>query len=355
MSGTEAINIADFDYHLPLELIAQQAAEPRDSSRLMVLNRREQQIGHLSVFRDIVDYLKPGDALVVNESKVIPARLFGRKAASGGQMELLLLRPADHRSTILDAVIWEVLVRPGRGARVGAIFVFGDAQQLTAEVLEITPTGERIVRFNEPPLPFLNKFGQLPLPPYIHAKPVDPNRYQTIYATAPGSAAAPTAGLHFTSQLLERIADKGVSFERVLLHVGLDTFQPVKEENALEHKMHSEWCQLETVVAERLNRVREQGGRIIAVGTTTVRTLETAFDQSSGKLASYSGDTRIYLYPGKQLRAIDALVTNFHLPRSTLLLLVSAFAGREFMLEAYSEAVKLGYRFFSFGDAMLIL
>lgn len=349
--------LSDFDYYLPPVLIAQTAAEPRDSSRLLVLERATHTIIHRPSFRAILDYLKAGDVLVVNESKVIPARLFGKKAKSGGQIELLLLKPADI-AHLGENDTWTVLVRPGRGTQVGARFIFtnptGD-ESLEAEVLVVTPTGERLIRFSRPPLDFLERYGQMPLPPYIHQKPADPNRYQTVYATRPGSAAAPTAGLHFTPELIEQVKEKGVGFERVLLHVGLDTFQPVKEENALEHHMHGEWCKIEAGVAERLNEARANGGRVIAVGTTAVRTLESAFDPETGLQRAFEGDTTIFLYPGKPLRAIDGLITNFHLPKSTLLMLLSAFAGREFIMQAYAEAVREGYRFYSFGDACLIL
>jgi S-adenosylmethionine:tRNA ribosyltransferase-isomerase len=342
---------SDFDYDLPEELIAQSAAEPRDSSRLLVLKRAAQTISHVAAFRHIIDYLNPGDTLVVNESKVLPARLFGKKM-SGGQIELLFLHPLEGQNT------WEVLVRPGRGTKPGAKFVFGDEiSPLVGEVLEIAASGGRIMQFGQSPLPFLEQFGQMPLPPYIHQKPADPNRYQTVYANPQltGSAAAPTAGLHFTPELLTKIQAKGVNFEKVTLHVGLDTFQPVKVDNPLEHHMHSEWCSLTGEVAERLNQTRAKGGRVIAVGTTTVRTLETAYQQTNTDFTAFAGQTRIFLYPGKIIHSIDALITNFHLPRSTLLMLISAFAGRDFILKAYHEAVEQKYRFFSFGDAMLII
>ncbi|HEX2912856.1 MAG TPA: tRNA preQ1(34) S-adenosylmethionine ribosyltransferase-isomerase QueA [Chloroflexia bacterium] len=353
--------MSDYDYELPPELIAQTAAEPRDSSRLQVLDREHHTVTHRPSFRSILEYLRPGDALVVNESKVIPARVYGRKAGTGGQVELLLLRPAPQEMQTgesgLQPTVWEALVRPGRGMRPGATLIFGPAgDELGAEVVGEAPSGGRYIAFSEAPLPFLDRHGEMPLPPYIHQRPADQSRYQTVYANpgAPGSAAAPTAGLHFTSDLLEEVVRRGVSLERVLLHVGLDTFQPVKEENALEHKMHSEWCNIDAATAARLNTTREQGGRVIAVGTTAVRTLETAYNPESNRIEGFAGETRLFLYPGKQLKAIDALITNFHLPRSTLLLLVSAFAGREFMLQAYNEAVQERYRFFSFGDAMFI-
>jgi S-adenosylmethionine:tRNA ribosyltransferase-isomerase len=355
MDTQAELKTSDFDYELPQELIAQTPAEPRDSSRLMVLDRTNQTVTHRESFRAILDYLKPGDALVVNESKVIPARLFGKKVPGGGQIELLLLRPAPS----FGEYTWEALVRPGRGTKPGARFLFGveGEQQLAAVVLEISPAGGRYISFERDPLPFLEKYGQMPLPPYIHQQPADPQRYQTVYANPalPGSAAAPTAGLHFTPELLQQVQEKGVRLEKVTLHVGLDTFQPVKEENALEHKMHSEWCAIDAGTVARLNETRAEGGRIVAVGTTAVRTLETAFDESQGQLAPFAGDTRLFIYPGKQLKALDGLITNFHLPKSTLMMLISAFAGRDFVLRAYREAVAERYRFFSFGDAMLIL
>lgn len=347
------LKTSDFDYVLPPELIAQQPVEPRDSSRLMVVNRAAQSVTDRASFRDILDYLQPGDTLVANESKVIPARLFGRKA-TGGQIELLFLRPAPQQLT--EANAWEVLVKPGRGTNPGAKLIFGDETDgLEAIVQGESPAGGRYLTFNKDPLPFLDKHGQMPLPPYIHEQPADPNRYQTVYAKEPGSAAAPTAGLHFTPGLLEAIKEKGVNFEKVLLHVGLDTFRPVKEEDALHHEMHSEWCQLETDVAARLNETRAKGGRVFAVGTTTVRTLETAYNKETNRYDAFTGDTQLFLYPGKELKAIDALITNFHLPRSTLMMLVSAFAGRELIMQAYEQAVRERYRFFSFGDAMLII
>ncbi len=360
----EPILMSDYDYALPPELIAQTAAEPRDSSRLLVIDRTAQTVTHCPSFRSLLDYLKPGDTLVVNESKVIPARVFGHKTATGGAVELLLLRPApaSFQPAGIEMslpTVWESLVRPGRGMRTGVTLDFGTAEDtLRAEVVGESPSSGRYIAFERPPLDFLERHGQLPLPPYIHQTPADPNRYQTVYANpaAAGSAAAPTAGLHFTPELLAELAERGLNFERVQLHVGLDTFQPVKEENALEHPMHSEWCAISAETAERLNRTRRQGGRIVAVGTTAVRTLETAFEQAgTGQLEAFAGETRLFLYPGKTLKAIDALITNFHLPRSTLLLLVSAFAGQELIRQAYAEAVRERYRFFSFGDAMLIV
>ncbi len=355
------ISMSDFDYELPPELIAQTAAEPRDSSRLLVLDRTRRQITHRSHFRDILDYVKPNDRLVLNESKVIPARVFGHKALTGGGIELLLLRPAPAEwqpgGEMSAPRVWESLVRPGRGMRAGVRLIFGpEEDRLEAQVVGEAPSGGRYVSFEVAPLPFLERFGQMPLPPYIHQTPTDPGRYQTVYANpeAPGSAAAPTAGLHFTPELLQTLQERGVGLERVQLHVGLDTFQPVKEENALDHQMHSEWCALDGTTAERLNAAREAGGRIIAVGTTAVRTLETAFNPQRGRLEGFVGETRLFLYPGKPLNAIDALITNFHLPRSTLLLLVSAFAGSDLIKQAYAEAVRERYRYFSFGDPMFI-
>ncbi len=352
--------MSDYDYELPPELIAQTAAEPRDASRLMVLERATGQITHRPSFRAILDYLQAGDVLVVNESKVLPARVFGRKAATGGQVELLLLRPAPAQWQTGGGeipLVWECLVRPGRGMRAGVALRFGvPGDELEAEVRGESPSSGRYIAFGQPPLPFLERHGQLPLPPYIRQSPSDPNRYQTVYANPnqTGSAAAPTAGLHFTPELLSELVARGVGLERVQLHVGLDTFQPVKVENGLEHQMHSEWCALDGATAERLNTARQDGRRIIGVGTTSVRTLETAFNSSRHRLEAFSGETRLFLYPGKPLQAIDGLITNFHLPRSSLLLLVSAFAGREFLFRAYAEAIARRYRFFSFGDAMFI-
>ena len=370
----------DFSYDLPPERIAQTPAEPRDSSRLMVLSRADQSITNVPAFRDIVDYLRAGDVLVANQSKVIPARIFGHKEKTGGSIELLVLRRLPS-SDDDPREVWEALVKPGRGLRTGARLVLGDdAEKLGAEVVGETESG-RAIRFDTPPLPFLDRYGQMPLPPYIHAKPADSGRYQTVYAdpTRQGSAAAPTAGLHFTPDLLARLAAMGVGFERVTLHVGLDTFQPVKEDDPLTHKMHSEWCEMDADVARRLNQTRATGGRIIAVGTTAARTLESAFvydaaalnvptldgspDADSdappatapGHFAAFTGPTTLFIYPGRPVGSIDGLITNFHLPRSTLLLLVSALAGRRFILRAYDEAIREGYRFYSFGDAMLIL
>ncbi len=347
---------ADFDYHLPSELIAQTPLEPRDAARLMVVHRDTGRIEHRR-FRDIGEYLRPGDVLVGNESRVLHARLFGRKVDTGGQVELLLLRPHDD-------VTWEALVRPGRRLREGTRLAFGDAETcVEAEVIARTTGGGRVVRFARPVLPLLEALGQVPLPPYIHAPLADPSRYQTVYAHTPGSVAAPTAGLHFTPELLLALRERGIQFERVTLHISLDTFRPVREEHVEDHAMYTEWCELPPDVARRLNRARMEGRRIIAVGTTSVRALETAAqavcgpDGSGGgpAVAAFQGLTDLFIYPGYRFRAVDALITNFHLPRSTLLLLVSAFAGRELILRSYQEAIRAGYRFYSFGDAQLLL
>ncbi len=339
---------ADFDYELPEELIAQTPVEPRDHSRLMVIHRKDGTVEHRH-FYDIIEYLRPGDALVINETRVIPARLTGIKEGTGVPVEVLLLR----RESTTD---WEALVRPGRRLKPGTRCSFGDGL-LRAEILEnVAGTGGRRVRFHYEGVfeELLDRLGEMPLPPYIHEKLADPERYQTVYAKEEGSAAAPTAGLHFTPELLERIREKGVRVVPVLLHVGLGTFRPVKVEDVESHEMHSEYCQVTPEAAEALNAVRRAGGRIVCVGTTSVRTLETMADED-GVLHPGARETRIFIYPGVPIRAVDALVTNFHLPQSTLLMLVSAFMGREETLRVYREAVAEKYRFFSFGDAMLIL
>ncbi len=337
---------AEFDYSLPRERIAQTPLEPRDASRLLVLHRDSGEREH-RIFREITDYLRPGDLLVANESRVIPARLFGHKAGSGGKVELLLLNRR-------DALTWEALVR-GRRVAVGATIEF--AEKLTAAVQVITDTGSRLVRFDRPVEPYLDRLGVLPLPPYIHTALADPGRYQTVYARVQGSAAAPTAGLHFTPELVARIQGMGVGFSFVTLHIGLDTFKPIQEESVEQHHIHTEYCLLSEETAEAVQRTRSEGGRVIAVGTTAVRTLESAARQVNGdwRVEPFAGATSLYIYPGYQFRAVDAMITNFHLPRSTLLCLVSAFAGKENMDAAYAEAIRLGYRFFSFGDAMLLL
>ena len=338
---------SDFNYDLPEELIAQTPVEPRDHSRLLVYHRNGGQIEHKH-FYDIIDYLNPGDALVINETKVIPARLLGIKEDTGVPVEVLLLR----RRSATD---WEALVRPGRRLRPGTVCSFGDGL-LRCEVLDnVEEIGGRIVRFHCDGVfeEVLDRLGEMPLPPYIHEKLADANRYQTVYAKQEGSAAAPTAGLHFTPELLERIKAKGITVVPVLLHVGLGTFRPVKVENAEEHVMHSEFCQVTEEAAETLNRIRRSGGRIVCVGTTSVRTLETMATED-GIVHAGARDTAIFIYPGVKIKAVDALITNFHLPQSTLLMLVSALTGREEALRVYREAVQERYRFCSFGDAMFI-
>lgn len=338
---------SDFDYELPQELIAQTPAERRDGSRLLCYNRSTGQIAHRH-FRDVVEYLDERDVLVINETKVIPARLIGKREDSGGAMEFLLLRRLEDGS-------WETLVKPGKRAKTGARFVFGDGQ-LRAEVLGSLEGGARQVRFEHEGIfeEVLDRFGQMPLPPYITQRLEDKDRYQTVYAKQSGSAAAPTAGLHFTAQLLDQIRQKGVDVVPVLLHVGLGTFRPVKEEDVSAHEMHSEYFEVTEEAAARINRARQRGGRIVCVGTTCVRTLESASSEDGAVHAS-RGETSIFITPGYRYKAVDALITNFHLPKSTLLMLVSAFMGREQALELYRLAVEQRYRFFSFGDAMLIL
>lgn len=350
---------SDFDYDLPEASIAQTPVEPRDSSRLLVLHRDTGGLEHRT-FRDISDYLRPGDLLVLNQTRVIPARIYARKE-TGGRVELLLLRRR-------DALTWEALVG-GKGLRVGKqLFLESDDSSrrgkevistsgdvgVRAEIVEILKGSERLIRFSEPIEPYFAKVGHVPLPPYIHEKLNDPERYQTVYAREPGSAAAPTAGLHFTPRLLEELQVKGVKIAYVTLHVGLDTFAPVTEENPEEHAIHTEWCELPQETADQLNQTRQSGGRVVAVGTTSVRTLESATVGQDGIL-SHLGVTSLFILPGYPFKVVDAMITNFHLPRSTLLMLVSAFAGREKILETYETAIQEGYRFYSFGDAMLIL
>ena len=343
---------ADFDYNLPEELIAQTPVEPRDHSRLMVVHRGDGTREHKH-FYDIIDYLNPGDALVINETKVIPARLLGVKEGSDSQghsvpVEVLLLRR-------MNATDWEALVKPGRRLKPGAVCVFGDGL-LKCEILSSVPEiGGRIVRFMYDGVfeEILDKLGEMPLPPYIHEKLQDRTRYQTVYAKNEGSAAAPTAGLHFTPELLERVQAKGITVVPVTLHVGLGTFRPVTVEDVDTHVMHSEYYHVSQEAADKLNAIRAAGGRIICVGTTSVRTLETVATED-GVIHPGAGDTAIFIYPGKRIKAVDALITNFHLPQSTLLMLVSAFMGRETALDVYREAVEERYRFFSFGDAMFI-
>jgi S-adenosylmethionine:tRNA ribosyltransferase-isomerase len=364
------VQTSDFDYPLPPAQIAQTAVEPRDAARLLVLHRDTGEIEH-RIFREIGAYLRPGDLLVANESRVIPARLFGTKVGTGGRVEVLFLRPvADAAGTppanpppTEAALLWETLVKPGRSIRPGTRLVFqaerGGAV-LEAEVVGRTESSGRVLQFATPPGPWLDRFGVLPLPPYIHRQPADPERYQTVYARTRGSAAAPTAGLHFTPRLLAALQAKAVGFATVTLHVGLDTFRPVQEADPTTHPMHREWYELPPETAAAINTARAAGGRIVAVGTTSVRVLETAArDQHWGDMSApihpAAGWTDLFIYPGFRFRLTDALITNFHLPRSTLLMLVSAFAGRERILAAYQTALESGYRFFSFGDAMLIL
>ena len=349
---------SDFYYDLPQELIAQDPLEDRSSSRLLVLHRETGKREH-RVFRDILEYLNPGDCLVVNDTKVIPARLIGEKEGTGASIEVLLLKrreaaaqadcPADKQS-----VIWETLVKPGKKARPGARIIFGNGL-LVGEVLDVVEEGNRLIRFWFEGIfeEILDRLGQMPLPPYITHQLQDKNRYQTVYAKHEGSAAAPTAGLHFTPELLQAIEEKGVKVAHVTLHVGLGTFRPVKVEDVTDHHMHSEFYVVEEEQAKLINDTKAAGGRIICVGTTSCRTVESASDEN-GMIHAGSGWTEIFIYPGYRFKILDSLITNFHLPESTLLMLVSALAGKELMLETYQEAVKERYRFFSFGDAMFI-
>ena len=340
------MNVKDYDYDLPEELIAQDPLEDRSSSRLMVLDRQTGDVEHRH-FTDILEYLHPGDCLVINNTKVIPARLFGVKEDTQAKIEVLLLKRKEND-------IWETLVKPGKKAKPGTKLVFGDGL-LTAEVVDVVEEGNRLIQFHYDGIfeEILDQLGQMPLPPYITHQQKDKNRYQTVYAKYDGSAAAPTAGLHFTKELLQKVKDMGVDIAEVTLHVGLGTFRPVKVENVLDHHMHSEFYMVSQEAADKINRAKESGHRVIAVGTTSTRTLEAAADEN-GRLHETSGWTEIFIYPGYQFKVIDALITNFHLPQSTLVMLVSALAGREHVLHAYETAVKEKYRFFSFGDAMLI-
>lgn len=346
MSDTEKMSLHDYYYDLPEELIAQDPLEDRSSSRLMVLNKENGNVEH-HVFKDIIDYLNEGDCLVINDTKVLPARLYGSKVGTDAKIEVLLLKRREND-------IWETLVKPGKKCKVGTVISFGDGL-LMGEVVDIVEEGNRLIQFKYEGIfeEVLDQLGEMPLPPYITHKLEDKNRYQTVYAKYEGSAAAPTAGLHFTKELLEEIEAKGVKIAHVTLHVGLGTFRPVKVENILEHHMHSEFYMVDEKDAEMINTCHANGGRIISVGTTSTRTLETVTDEN-GIVHPGSGWTQIFIYPGYQFKAIDCLITNFHLPESTLLMLVSALAGRENVLEAYEEAVREKYRFFSFGDAMLI-
>lgn len=341
------MNVKDFDFYLPEEQIAQDPLENRSDSRLMVLDRKSGEIEH-RIFRDITGYLKKGDCLVINNTKVLPARLIGVKEETGAKIEILLLKRREND-------IWETLVKPGRKAKKGVKISFGDGL-LKGEIIDEVEEGNRLIQFSYEGIfeEILDQLGQMPLPPYITHQLKDKNRYQTVYAKEQGSAAAPTAGLHFTKELLQQIEDMGVTIAHVTLHVGLGTFRPVKVENVLDHHMHSEFYCIEEAEAKKINDTKRKGGRVIAVGTTSTRTLESATDEN-GILQAKSGNTEIFIYPGYKFKMIDGLITNFHLPQSTLLMLVSAFSTRENILHAYDVAVKEGYRFFSFGDAMFLI
>ena len=341
------MKLTDFYYDLPKELIAQDPLKDRSASRLMLLERDTGKIDH-KIFKDIPEFLNSGDVLVINETKVIPARLYGNREDTGGLVEILLLKRLSDKE-------WECLVKPGKKARTGAGLIFGDEDLLKGEIVQVKEDGNRVISFEFDGIweEILDELGQMPLPPYITHKLEDKTRYQTVYAKNEGSAAAPTAGLHFTSELLKEIEDKGIKIARITLHVGLGTFRPVKEENILDHHMHSEYYEVSKEAADIINAAREKGGRIICVGTTSVRTLESSSAEDGTVLAG-SGDTEIFIYPGYKFKACDCLITNFHLPESTLLMLVSAFSSREIILNAYEEAIKERYRFFSFGDAMFL-
>ncbi len=340
------MKVTDFNYDLPEELIAQTPIKDRDRSRLLKLNKQTGEYEH-GTFCDILDYMDEGDVLVLNNSKVIPSRIFGVKENTGAVVEFMLLSQK-------EGDVWESLVKPGKKARIGDKFVFGEGR-LKGEVVDIIEEGIRLVKFTYDGvfLEILDEIGNMPLPPYIHEKLEDKDRYQTVYAVDPGSAAAPTAGLHFTKELLEKVEKKGVKICYVTLHVGLGTFRPVKEENVEEHPMHSEWYSVSKDVADTVNDAKMNGHKVISVGTTSCRTLEAATDDN-GILRSGSASTNIFIYPGYKFKSVDRLITNFHLPESTLIMLVSALAGRENILRAYNEAVKEKYRFFSFGDAMIL-
>ncbi len=336
----------DFDYDLPQDLIAQVPAEPRDAARLLVAYRATHQIEH-TIFRHLGNFLEKGDLLVINETRVIPARLFGKKAGSGGKVELLLLKK-------VDELRWQALVG-GKRIKKGTRILVGDT--LNAQIVESLDGAERVIQFDQPIEPHLRRLGHTPLPPYIHQPLQDVSeRYQTVFAKVDGSAAAPTAGLHFTHPLLKELEEMGVRFARIVLHIGLDTFAPVTEEDPSQHRIHTEWCQVSKETVQMIRETREIGRRVIAVGTTSVRALETAASHSpTGELHPYTGQTDLYILPGYTFKVVQGLITNFHLPRSTLLMLVSAFAGREWVLELYQTAIQMRYRFYSFGDAMLIL
>ncbi len=340
------MKLEEFDYYLPEELIAQVPIKQRDMSRLMVLDKKEQKIEN-KVFKNIIDYLEPGDCLVRNNTKVIPARLYGKKE-TGANVEFVLLKR-------IEGDIWETIVKPGNKLKPGTKVIFGDGI-LIAEILDIMEGGTRKVKFSYEGIfnEILDKIGLMPLPPYIHESLKEKNRYQTVYAKYDGSAAAPTAGLHFTDELLNEIEKKGINIANVTLHVGIGTFRPVKEENIEDHKMHTEHFYIKEEDAKKINEAKKNGKRVIAVGTTSCRVLETIADKNTGLVMPQEADTGIYIYPGYKFKCIDALITNFHLPKSTLLMLVSALAGKDFIMEAYKQAVEEKYRFFSFGDAMFI-
>lgn len=341
------LKLSDFYYDLPKELIAQDPLEDRSSSRLLVLHRKSGRVEH-RVFTDIVEYLKPGDCLVRNNTKVIPARLYGTRVDTGATIELLLLKRMEND-------VWETLVKPGKKARQGAVISFGDGI-LTGEIIDVKEDGNRLIQFRYEGIfeEILDQLGQMPLPPYITHTLKDKNRYQTVYAKYEGSAAAPTAGLHFTEELFQKLEEKGVLVANVTLHVGLGTFRPVKVDDVSKHHMHTEFYQVTKEEADKINKAKQAGGRIVCVGTTSCRTIESAADEN-GVLKPGQGDTDIFIYPGYSFKMMDVLITNFHLPESTLLMLVSALAGKEQVMRVYEEAVQERYRFFSFGDAMIIL
>ena len=340
------MELSEFNYDLPQELIAQVPIKNRDESRLLILDRSTQTLED-KIFRDIIDYLEPGDCLVRNNTKVIPARLYGKKD-TGANVEFVLLKN-------IEGDIWEAMVRPGNKLHIGAKVIFGDGL-LTAEILDTTEDGTRKVKFTYDGIfnEILDQIGLMPLPPYIHESLKDNDRYQTVYAKYEGSAAAPTAGLHFTPELLKKIEEKGIDIANVTLHVGIGTFRPVKETNIEDHHMHTEHYYIKQEDADKINKAKLAGKRVIAVGTTSCRTLETIADPETGMVNACEGDTGIYIYPGYKFKCIDGLITNFHLPESTLIMLVSAFAGKDYIMKAYNEAVEQRYRFFSFGDAMFI-
>ena len=338
---------SDFFYELPEELIAQDPLEDRTASRLLVLDRKADKLEH-KIFSDVIDYLNPGDCLVINNTRVIPARLIGEKEDTGGKVEILLLKRREND-------IWESLVKPGKKLRPGARVTFGDGR-LKAEILEIAEEGNRLVKFYYEGIfeEILDSLGEMPLPPYITHKLEDKEMYQTVYAKFDGSAAAPTAGLHFTNELLEKIRQKGIKIASITLHVGLGTFRPVKVEDVNNHHMHTEWYEVNKEAAEIINETKKNGRRVICVGTTSCRTIESVADEN-GLMSAKTGETDIFIYPGYKFKVMDGLITNFHLPESTLVMLVSAFAGKERVLSAYESAVKERYRFFSFGDAMILI